>query len=358
MRATAPVALHLRALALLAACGWLVACGAPVPQATLLSGTTMGSAWTVKIAGALPMDAQALRSGVQTEFDAVDAALSTWRADSALSRFNAAAHADWQTLDAELFEVLDFALQLAEISGGAYDITVAPLVDLWGFGPDPARSEAPSAAAIASARARVGWHRIELDPQGRRARRAPGVRIDLSSLGKGRGVDRVAAWLHSQGVHDFLIDLSGKLRAAGRNERGELWRVAVEQPGADDPSGRPNITDAVVALADTAIATAGDYRRYFESGGAHYSHLIDPASGMPIEHGTVSATALAADCMDADAWATLLALMPAGAAQQLAARHDVAALLIVRDGPGARLLPGLHWPTLPVAGPVSRNPAR
>lgn len=341
-RMSAPM--HASTLSVIAACLLLVACGAPAPQATLLSGTTMGSVWTVKVAGPLPMEPDALRNGVQAQFDTVDAALSTWRADSALSRFNAAAHADWQTLDAELFEVLDYALQLARISDGAYDITVGPLVDLWGFGPDPARSTAPSAEAIARARAQVGWHRIELDRQGRRARRAAGVRIDLSSLGKGRGVDRVAAWLESQGVHHYLIDLSGKLRAAGGNERGEPWRVAVEKPEADDPSGRPNITDAVIALQDEAVATAGDYRRYFESGGAHYSHLIDPASGMPVDHGTVSATALAADCMSADAWATLLVLMPHQAAQDLAARHGIPALLIVRDGQDVRLLPGAHWP--------------
>lgn len=334
----------MRLALLLAATCLLLACGAPAPQATVLAGTTMGSAWTVKVAGDLPMEPEALRAGVQAQFDAVDAALSTWRADSALSHFNAAPHADWQKLDAELFEVLHYALQLAALSDGAYDVTVGPLVDLWGFGPAPVRSTAPSPEAIASARALVGWQRIELDPQGRRARRAPGVRIDLSSLGKGRGVDRVAEWLDAQGVHHYLIDLSGKLRAAGRNERGQPWRVAVEKPQADHPSGQPDITDAVVTLRDQAIATAGDYRRYFESGGNHYSHLIDPASGMPIDHGTVSATALAAGCMQADAWATLLVLMQPGAAQELASRHGIPALLIVRDGNDARLLPGMHWP--------------
>lgn len=326
----------------------LVACGASAPRATLLSGQTMGSAWTVKIAGDLPRDAQALQAGIQARFDEVDAALSTYRADSALSRFNAAPHGDWQTLEPELFAVLHYALQLAEISGGAYDVTVGPLVDLWGFGPDPARTTAPDAAAIDAARQRTGWQKVELDVAGTRARRPPGVRVDLSSLGKGRGVDHVAAWLESQGVHNYLIDLSGKLRAAGTNAHAEPWRVAVEKPEADDPTGQPNITDAIVALRDQSIATAGDYRQYFESGGRHYSHLIDPGTGAPIDHGTLSATALASDCMRADAWATVLTVMPPEAALHVAQQHGIPALLIVRDqglhGRGARLLPGDLWP--------------
>jgi thiamine biosynthesis lipoprotein len=315
-----------------AACVLLLsACGAAAPQVTLLSGQTMGSAWTVKLAGALPHDAAALRTGVQAQFDAVDAALSTYRADSALSRFNAAPHDQWQALDPELFAVLHYALQLAAISDGAYDVTIAPLVDLWGFGPDPAREAAPSPAAIEQARTLVGWRQVELDAQARRARRPPGVRVDLSSLGKGRGVDRVAAWLDSQGVQHYLIDLSGKLRSRGQNAQGHAWRVAVEKPEADAASGEPNITDAVVELRDESVASAGDYRRYFESGGRAYSHLIDPATGQPIDHRTGSATALAPDCMAADAWATLLTLVPQERALQLADANGIAALLVVRD---------------------------
>lgn len=328
----------------IAACVLLLAsCGAPAPQVTLLSGQTMGSEWTVKIAGAVPDDAAVLRAGVQARFDAVDAALSTYRADSALNRFNAAPDDAWHPLGPELFEVLSYALQLAAISDGAYDVTVAPLVDLWGFGPDPAREAAPSSEEIEQARALVGWRKVELDAQGRRARRAPGVRVDLSSLGKGRGVDRVAEWLDSQGVHDYLIDLSGKLRGRGHNARGRPWRVAVEKPEADAASGEPNITGAVVELRNESVATAGDYRRYFESGGQTYSHLIDPASGRPIAHGTGSATALAPDCMTADAWATLLTLVPRQKALELADAHGIAALLVVRDGDGYQLPASAAW---------------
>lgn len=320
----------------------LAGCAATRPP-TLLAGETMGSAWTVKIAGPLPMPDGQLRAGVQSRFDAVNLALSTWRKDSALSRFNAVDSGEWVDLDPELAAVLDYALSLSDRSGGAYDVTIAPLVDLWGFGPDPATGQVPDASAIDAARARVGWRKVEVDLARNRARKQPGVRVDLSSLGKGRGVDRVAEYLDGVGVTNYLIDLSGKLRARGRNPRGESWQVAVEQPAADDPSGAPRTVPAVVALHDASIATAGDYRRYFETGGRHYSHIIDPRSGRPVEHATLSATALGGNCMQADALATVLMVMEPDAALRLAEAERIRALLISRDSQGYRLRHSTGW---------------
>ena len=308
----------------------------------MLAGETMGSAWTVKIAGPLPLSQEALQNGVQSRFESVNQALSTWRADSALSRFNAHAGDDWVPVDAELATVMAYALSLAERSGGAYDVTVGPLVNLWGFGPDPATHQVPDAAAIAAARARVGWQKVQVDTAANRARKPAGVYVDLSSLGKGRGVDRVAEYLDSQGVSNYLIDLSGKLRARGHNPLGKPWAVAVEQPASDDPSGEARTVPAAVVLSDESIATAGDYRRYFESGGRHYSHIIDPRTGAPVEHGTLSATALARSCMEADAWATVLMVMPPTEALRLANAERMPALLISRE-PALRLQPSARW---------------
>ncbi|HET9863217.1 MAG TPA: FAD:protein FMN transferase [Steroidobacteraceae bacterium] len=329
----------LLAIAALALCG----CTA-MPRETLLQGETMGSAWTVKIAGRLPAPRELLQAGVQARFEAVDQALSTYRQDSALSRFNADDRGEWLDVDAELAEVMGYGLGLAAASGGAYDVTVGPLVNLWGFGPDPAREQAPEAAAIGAARARVGYRQVEVDVAARRARKPAGVRIDLSSLGKGRGVDRVAGYLDSMGVTDYLIDLSGKLRARGRNGAGVPWRVAVEQPAPDDPGGTPRTLPAVVALRDASVATAGDYRRYFESGGHHYSHIIDPRTGYPVSHATVSATAMAPTCMAADALATVFMVMEPGAALRLADDQHVPALLISRERTGFRLVRSTAWP--------------
>ncbi len=309
----------------------------------VLGGRTMGSEWTVKLAGRIPVSGPALQAGVQARFDAVDRALSTYKPDSALSRFNANDDGEWQDIDPELAEVMAYGLSLAERSGGAYDITVGPLVNLWGFGPDPARDRAPDPAMIEAARSRVGWRKVQVDVLHHRARKDPGVRIDLSSLGKGRGVDRVAEYLESQGVSNYLIDLSGKLRAHGRNASRQEWRVAVEQPAADDPGGAPGIVPARVSLGDSSIATSGDYRRYFESGGKHYSHIIDPRTGYPVTHATLSATATAATCMEADALATVFMVMPPDAALQLAQKSATPALLISREGQGFRLTPSPDW---------------
>ena len=298
----------------------------------------MGSAWTAKLAGPLPASAEVLRAGAQARFDAVNLALSTYRADSALSRFNADESGDWVDIDAELGEVLAYALSLAEASGGAYDVTVGPLVNLWGFGPEPAKNAVPDAAAIEAARARVGWRGVEVDLANHRARKRPGIRVDLSSRGKGRGVDRAAEYLDQQGIANYLIDLSGKLRARGRNARGVAWRVAVERPAADVSSSMVDVDPAIVELHDASVATAGDYRRYFESGGRHYSHIIDPRTGYPVAHSTVSATALAADCMTADALATVMMVMPPADALALAARKRLRALLIEHDAGKYRVL--------------------
>jgi FAD:protein FMN transferase len=327
----------LLALLLLAGC-------ATQPRETVLRGETMGSAWTATIAGELPQAAAELEAGAQRRFEAVNQALSTWRPDSALSRFNDDATGEWVDIDPELAAVMAYALGLAERSGGAYDVTVGPLVNLWGFGPDPARRAVPGADEISAARARVGWRRVQVDVANNRARKEAGVRVDLSSLGKGRGVDRVAEFFDSQGVTNYLIDLSGKLRARGRNAAGRPWRVAVEKPGPDDPSGQPVITPEIVDLRDASIATAGDYRRYFEIGGVHYSHIIDPRTGFPVTHATVSATAMARDCMTADALATVFMAMPSAAALRLAAEQRAAVLLIEHAGDGFRSSRSAGWP--------------
>jgi thiamine biosynthesis lipoprotein len=314
---------------------------------TLLSGETMGSAWTVKVVGALPLPAAELQAGIQAQFEAVNQALSTYRADSALSHFNDDDRGEWQDIDPELALVMRYALSLAEASGGAYDITVGPLVNLWGFGPDPATFRVPVAAAIAQARARVGWRKVELDATRPRARKQPGVRVDLSSLGKGRGVDRVATYLDGRHVSNYLIDLSGKLRARGLNAAGAPWRVAVEQPAADVTGTRATAGTAVLSLRDSSVATAGDYRRYFESNGRHYSHIIDPLTGEPVAHRTVSSTALAAGCMEADAWATVFMVMPPDEALALADARGLKALLIGRDRHGFLLTPSAAWRAAP-----------
>ncbi|WP_425478921.1 FAD:protein FMN transferase [Lysobacter antibioticus] len=288
----------------------------------------MGTRWSVKLiarASALPM----LERGIQARLDQVVAQMSTWEAGSDLSRYNRSAAGSVQTLPAEFAEVMAAALALADDSDGAYDPTVGPLVDLWGFGPAGARAYAPDARTIADAQTRVGWRRLRFDAAARTLEQPGGAYVDLSSIAKGYGVDRVADYLLEQGIADCLVEVGGELRGHGRKPDATPWRVAVERPGGSEDEAA-----AVIALDGLAIATSGDYRRFFDADGRRYSHTLDPRSGRPIAHALASVTVLHAQCMQADALATALTVLGAQAGMAYANRHGLAALFVLREGEG------------------------
>ncbi|MBF6022689.1 FAD:protein FMN transferase [Lysobacter niastensis] len=289
----------------------------------------MGTTWSAKLltrADALP----ALERGIQARLDEVVAQMSTWEADSDLSRFNHAAQGTSHLLPPELCTVLGAALDLARDTAGAYDPTVGPLVNLWGFGPDGARTEAPAAQALAVARGRIGWQRVQFDPLTRTAVQPGDCHVDLSSIAKGYGVDRVADYLIAQGIASFLVEVGGELRGHGRKPDDSAWQVAVEMPQDE------TATVAVVALEGLSIATSGDYRRYFGEGIARYSHTIDPRTGSPVAHGLASVTVLHPQCMHADALATALTVLGPESGLAYANRNGLAALFITHDGGGFR----------------------
>jgi FAD:protein FMN transferase len=332
-----------RLLANCLALGLVTACHSPPQVEAVLAGSTMGSEWTVKIVGEMPKQPNALRADIQSQFDRVVAQLSTYERDSALSRFNTNSGEGWQVLPMELFSVMAYALELAAATRGAYDITAGPLVNLWGFGTASARSAPPTQQEIAAALSKVGWQRVTLNGPMHSARRPAGTYVDLSSLGKGFGVDAVAQYLDDQGVHNYLIDLSGKLRARGVNARGDAWNVAVEQPGPDPVDGTSSALPVVAQLTDESVATAGNYRQWFHAAGREYSHLVDPATGWPIAHDIRSVTVIADDCMTADAWATALIVMQPAAARALAEERGLAAIFILGEGVEQRMWTSFSW---------------
>lgn len=302
----------------------------PSPQPAALDalrGETMGTRWSVKLAQDKPREA--LRRGIQRELDAVVGQMSPWKADSDLGRYNRAPASTWHTLPAEFAIVLEAALALARDSDGAYDPTVGPLVDLWGFGPAPRRGAAPSAETIAAARARVGWRRLRFDAANRRLQQPGGLQLDLCAIAKGRGVDRVAGWLHANGVADCLIEVGGELRACGTRPDGAPWRVGVERPAV---GGAPLQT--IVALRDLSIATSGDRWNAFDDGGLRYAHTIDPRTGRPAAHRLASVTVLARECMRADALATALGVLGPDTGLAWAQARGIAALFVLRGAPG------------------------
>ncbi len=313
----------------------LVAC-APLRQredVVVLRGATMGTTWTVKLAVPRGRDAAQLQRAVQDEVDRVVAQMSTYEADSDLSRYNRAPAGTWVRLPAEFFGVLSYALDLARDTGGAYDPTVGPLVNAWGFGPGSHAHVVPADADIDAARARVGWQRVQLDPVMRRAYQPGGAYLDLSSVAKGFGTDQVARRLEREGVADFLVDISGELRAHGRRPGGGDWQVGIEQPGAAVAAANaPDEIARVVALRDRAIATSGDYRHFFEDGGRFYSHHIDPRTGRPVEHRVASVTTIADDCMHADSIGTALMVLGPERGMDWARERGLAVLMLVHDG--------------------------
>jgi thiamine biosynthesis lipoprotein len=251
--------------------------------------------------------------------------MSTWETTSDLSRYNTSP-TGWQTMPPACFDVIACAMAVAKDSTGAYDPTVGPLVNLWGFGPDPARRTRPDAADIAAARARCGWWRIELDP-GRQAVLQPGgVYIDLSAIAKGYGVDAVADYLRAVGCTSFLVEVGGELLGEGVKADGQPWWVELEHPAEHVPE------PLIAALHGLAVATSGDYRRcFFDSLGRRYAHTIDPRTGLPTAHDTASVSVLHPRCILADALSTALMVMGSTEGMAYAERHDIAALFIDRQ---------------------------
>lgn len=311
---------------LLIACALLPGCKR-VPDTLRLEGPTMGTTWSAQFADHASLDRNEALAAIQAELDEVVAQMSTWRADSFISRYNDADAGTWHALTEGFASVLEASLQLAAATDGYYDPTVGPLVDLWGFGARGVRAEPPAAADIESARARVGWQRLQFDPASRRLLQPGGLRLDLSSIAEGYAVDRMGLALEKLGVTGYLVEIGGELRARGSRPDGMPWRVAIEQPVSDAPA-------TVVALRDRSIATSGDYRKYFEFNGQRYSHAIDPHTGHPVQHGLAAVTVIAASCMEAGSTATALSVLGPERGFDHATRHDIAARMVIRDGQG------------------------
>ncbi|MFT3802671.1 MAG: FAD:protein FMN transferase [Burkholderiaceae bacterium] len=290
-----------------------------------LHGETMGTTWSVR----LPADAPAvagLAAALQRTLDDYVAQVSHWLPDSLLSRFNRAAPGSAHVLPAEFAAVVDAAIAIARDTGGAFDPALGALVDLWGFGAGEPIDRPPPADAIDAARPAVGWRRLRFDPDTRTLVQPGGVRLDLSGIAKGHAVDLLGARLAQLGLRDHLVEIGGELRASGSRPGGQPWRVAVQGVGADAPP-----TGITIALRDRAVATSGDYLRFFDHGGQRYAHTIDPRDGRPVAGNVASVTVVHADCLHADALATALTVMGADEGFAHATRQGLAALFLLRD---------------------------
>jgi thiamine biosynthesis lipoprotein len=321
-----------RFLVLLAAALLLSACERP-PREVVLTGPTMGTTWTLRVVpGEGQADPEALRELVQGTLDEVDAAMSTYRPDSAVSRFNLSPSTDWIGVPASLAALVAEALRIGELTGGAFDITVSPVVTLWGFGNAVRREQPPTDREIAAAQADTGQRHLaaRLEPPALRKAR-PGLTLDLDSIAPGYAADLLAERLEAAGQRRYMIDIGGELRVRGHNARGEPWRIGIERPEALQRS-----VERVIRLEDGAVSTSGDYRDFFESAGVRYSHTIDPRSGRPVAHGLASVTVLRPTAAEADGIATALTVLGPVEGYELAERLGWAALFIERTPDGFR----------------------
>jgi thiamine biosynthesis lipoprotein len=303
------------------------------PSVREFSGATMGTMFTVKfvVPGRVRAAALAeLRDSVEARLDRVNGLMSTYDSTSELSRFNRTPTTDPYPLSPPTIAVLRISQAVSQATGGAFDVTVGPLVDSWGFGADGRPERVPQEDELVALAARVGFRKLSVDAEGGSVTKAhPELEVDLSAVAKGYAVDRVADALFVLGYDAYLVEIGGELRGVGVKPGNEPWRVGVEAP---DPGSRSIYT--VIELTDASIATSGDYRNFYEEDGIRYSHLIDPRTSRSTPYTGASVTVLHASAAVADAWATALSVMGPTEGPEVAEREGIAAFFIMR-GDGA-----------------------
>jgi len=311
----------------------LSGCGTPANHPHTFSGATMGTSYNVKYAGDKENDLQTL---VDERLSELNQQLSTYQNDSVVSRFNAYRETDWFPVTQDTLYIVKQAQTISTQSGGAFDITVGPLVELWGFGAAATVSQPPASSAIDEAAKRTGFNNIEWrDTPPALKKNNAAIAIDLSAIAKGYAVDEVSQLLESKGINNYLVEVGGEIRAAGFKPGNELWRVAIERPAVGSRT-----VQMVLPLSDQAIATSGDYRNFFEYEGKRYSHSINPQTGWPADTGVGSVSVVASTAILADAWATALLVVGVDEAIRLSEKYGLAVHIIERktDGDDIRLV--------------------
>jgi thiamine biosynthesis lipoprotein len=320
----------------------------PAPGSRLhaVHGASMGTDWSARLVLPPGLDHD-LQGRLQQELDEIVAQMSHWDGGSLLSRYNQAPAGSWHALPPQFFAVMDYALNVFEETGGAYDPAAGALVNLWGFGPvkryDQAGFYAPARDAVDAVLAQRRTRQPLLDREGRRLYQPGGATLDLSSVAKGYAVDCLARRLEALGLRHYLVEAGGELRGAGVKPDGQPWWVELE--GVPDAAGSP-APQSVVALHALAVATSGDYRRYFHHARRRASHTLDPRTGCPIDNGVASVTVLASTCMAADALSTALTVMGVEAGLPFAGQRGLAARFLVREDGGLREVLTPAWRAL------------
>jgi thiamine biosynthesis lipoprotein len=296
----------------------------------LISGPTMGTTFNIKVVTDDPTEAnrESLARIVHEVVDGIDRRMSTYLPESEIEEFNRSGTQPFRA-SPDFLEVVAEAQRVARLTGGAFDITVGPLVDIWGFGPSGA-TETPDDETLRDLVAVTGFEQLEVDVERGMLRKArEDCRIDLSAIAKGFAADRASEALARRGLSNHMVEVGGEVCARGFNGSRQYWRIGIERPTVQGRS-----VQLVVPLADLSLATSGNYRNFFERDGVRISHTIDPRTGRPISHNLASVSVIHASCMTADALATALGVLGPDEGLALAERHDIPAYFLVRVADG------------------------
>ncbi|WP_346827115.1 FAD:protein FMN transferase [Serratia inhibens] len=306
----------------------LTGCG---PEQVNLDGKTMGTSYSIRyVTGDDTPSAARIQAEIDKRLELVNDQMSTYRPGSELSRFNASREVGKPfPVSAATTEVVLEALRINRVTDGALDVTVGPLVNLWGFGPEGRPDKVPSAAELEQRRAWTGIDKLSVQGNAL-VKHIPELYVDLSSIAKGYGVDVIAQYLQSQQVKNYMVDIGGEVRTRGHNGEQKPWRIAIERPTA----GVEQKAQLVIQPGEMSIATSGDYRNYFEQDGVRYSHTIDPITGRPIHHHLVSVTVLSPTCMAADGLSTGLNVLGPDRGMALANLMGIPVFMIVKTANG------------------------
>ena len=293
-----------------------------------LRGKTMGTTWLVKVVSENSLNKTQLQKMIDDTLERANDIASTYRDNSEISQFNTNPTTDWVAVEPFLVANVAVARDVWTLSEGRYDITIAPLIDLWGFDAKGRVEKMPDVFALADVREKIGMEKLDFrtNPPALR-KKDPQISINLSSIAKGAAIDVIVDNLESQGIVNYLVEIGGEIRAKGVNDKGTLWTVGIEVPDAL----RGSIQRAVT-LDNMALATSGDYRNYYEENGRRYSHIIDPIRGVPVSHKLASVSVFAHTTIQADALATMLFVLGEDKGLTVANDNGITALFVVRDG--------------------------
>lgn len=291
-----------------------------------LSGVTMGTTYTIDFLSD-KAELHTIQQQVNKILHDLNQTMSTYIPNSELSLLNQNSSMNKIILSDELYDVIKTAQQISIMSNGAFDVTVSPLLTLWGFGAHAKQPQTvPSQQQIEDVMATIGYDQLILYAEDKSLKKLnPNIHIDLSAIAKGYGVDRIAAYLDTLNIDHYLVEIGGDIKAKGHNEYGQAWQIGIERP---DPSQRS--LQRTLPLHNMSIASSGNYRQFFRLAEHHYSHIINPHTGKPIQHNTVAVSVLSPVAMDADGLATAFMVLDNKKAISIADQHNIPILIYTK----------------------------